>query len=113
MLIALNRQRERISLPQQVRTARPILCRLFLLAYASLVANAQTLDALRREFVNPPKAMRPVVRWWWPGGDVEPDELRREVRGLGEAGVRGAGGPGFPVRLKNPNPAAVAAPGVP
>jgi len=85
MLIALNRQRERISLPQQVRTARPILCRLFLLAYASLVANAQTLDALRREFVNPPKAMRPVVRWWWPGGDVEPDELRREVRVLDEA----------------------------
>jgi hypothetical protein len=36
------------------------------------------------------KAMRPVVRWWWPGGDVTAVELRREVRVLDEAGFGGA-----------------------
>src|SRR5215469_7970774 len=107
MLIALNRRRERISLPQQVRTARSILCGL--LAYTSLVANAQTLDLLRREFINPPKAMRPMVRWWWPGGDVEPDELRREVRTLDEAGFGGAEIQAFQVGLKTSMPADVAA----
>ena len=34
--------------------------------------------------------MRPMVRWWWPGGDVTADELRREVRVLDEAGFGGA-----------------------
>ncbi len=35
-------------------------------------------------FQNPPKAARPMVRWWWPGLDVEPAELRREAADLDE-----------------------------
>ena len=60
------------------------------LACTALIANAQSLDSLRQEFANPPKEMRPMVRWWWPGGDVTPDELRREIRVLDEAGFGGA-----------------------
>jgi hypothetical protein len=31
------------------------------------------------EFQYPPIEYRPWTRWWWPGNDVEDDELRREV----------------------------------
>ncbi|HEV3261781.1 MAG TPA: hypothetical protein VG013_33335, partial [Gemmataceae bacterium] len=58
----------------------------FLCGFVALALHAQPLDSLRREFAEPPKAMRPMVRWWWPGGDVTADELRREVRVLDEAG---------------------------
>lgn len=30
-------------------------------------------------FATPPIAVRPWTRWWWPGGDVEMEELLREV----------------------------------
>jgi hypothetical protein len=42
------------------------------------------------EFSNPAKKYRPMVRWWWPGLEVEEEELRREVRDLDEAGFGGA-----------------------
>lgn len=48
------------------------------------------LGSLRREFINPPKHFRPMVRWWWPGGDVSTDELRREMGVLDEGGFAGA-----------------------
>lgn len=35
-------------------------------------------------FLNPPKAARPMVRWWWPGLDVDPEELKREAADLDE-----------------------------
>ena len=41
-------------------------------------------------FANPPKSARPMVRWWWPGLDVEIEELVREVGELDEAGFYGA-----------------------
>jgi len=44
----------------------------------------------RAAFRNPPKAYRPMVRWFWPDGDVRDDELRREVRVLDEAHFGGA-----------------------
>jgi hypothetical protein len=47
-------------------------------------------DEIRREFRNPPKAYRPMVRWWWPGGDVNDAELIREVGLLDQAGFGGA-----------------------
>jgi len=40
-------------------------------------------------FENPPPEFRPWVRWWWPGNDVEEQELRREVAALAEAVVLG------------------------
>ena len=43
-----------------------------------------------QEFKDPPKSARPMVRWWWPGLDVEEEELVREVQELDEAGFLGA-----------------------
>lgn len=42
------------------------------------------------EFLNPPKTARPMVRWWWPGLDVDLDELRREAADLEEGYFGGA-----------------------
>jgi hypothetical protein len=39
---------------------------------------AETISKL--SFQMPPVAYRPWTRWWWPGGDVDLDELTREVR---------------------------------
>jgi alpha-L-rhamnosidase len=50
-----------------------------------------------------------MVRWWWPGGDVTADELRREVRVLDEAGFGGAEIQAFRIGLKTDVPADVAA----
>jgi hypothetical protein len=44
---------------------------------------------LRADFAKPPKTFRPMVRWWWPGGDVQDDELRKEIRLLDEANFGG------------------------
>ncbi len=45
---------------------------------------------VRATFQSPPKAYRPMVRWFWPGGDVGDNELRREIRVLDEAHFGGA-----------------------
>ena len=59
-----------------------------LLFAASL--HAQSLDQILRDFANPPKSTRPWIRWWWPGGDVTPSELRAEIAAMDEAGFGGA-----------------------
>ncbi|GAB3298389.1 hypothetical protein GCM10027348_21780 [Hymenobacter tenuis] len=41
-------------------------------------------------FQNPSSAFGPYTRWWWPGGDVDSTELRREVQLLAEQGFAGA-----------------------
>ena len=38
----------------------------------------------------PPVETRPWVRWWWPGNDVEPAELTRELEALAGAFFGGA-----------------------
>ena len=40
--------------------------------------------------MDPPKYSRPMVRWWWPGADVEEEELLRELAELDENGFGGA-----------------------
>lgn len=45
---------------------------------------------VQREFKNPAKMYRPLVRWWWPGNDVTVPELQREVGVLDKAGFGGA-----------------------
>lgn len=47
-------------------------------------------DSLLQRFRSPPKKFRPMVRWWWPGDDVNEAELRRELGSLDEAGFGGA-----------------------
>lgn len=46
--------------------------------------------SVRSQFQSPPKKYRPIVRWWWPGNDVEDTELRREIDVLDKAGLGGA-----------------------
>ncbi|MEV0385859.1 glycosyl hydrolase [Nonomuraea sp. NPDC050643] len=41
-------------------------------------------------FARPRRAVRPVVRWWWPDAHVDPAEIRREVDQLADAGFGGA-----------------------
>ncbi len=50
-------------------------------------ASAQDVS---QQFRSPAKVYRPMVRWWWPGGDVQNAELRREVDLLDEAKFGGA-----------------------
>lgn len=38
---------------------------------------------------SPPSAFRPYFRWWWPGGNVEANELERELRLFTEQGFGG------------------------
>ena len=42
------------------------------------------------EWKNPPKQYRTWVRWWWPGLDVDPQELKDELKELDERGFGGA-----------------------
>lgn len=51
---------------------------------------AQSDSGIAQQFQNPAKAYRPMVRWWWPGGDVQNAELRREVDLLDQANFGGA-----------------------
>ncbi|MEV6036762.1 glycosyl hydrolase [Nonomuraea sp. NPDC052116] len=41
-------------------------------------------------FARPRRAVRPMVRWWWPDAHVDPAEIRREVDVLADAGFGGA-----------------------
>ena len=59
-------------------------------ANAVSAAAAVPLAELRSTFKAPPKSYRPMVYWWWPGGDVRDEELRREIRLLDEAHFGGA-----------------------
>jgi len=60
--------------------------------------------SLRDGFANPPTTARPMVRWWWPGGDVTDEEISRELRLMKEAGIGGVEIQSFKIGL-NPKPA--------
>jgi len=38
---------------------------------------------------SPPPASRPQIRWWWPGGTITPDEIRKEANQIIDAGFGG------------------------
>lgn len=57
---------------------------------ASRRLPAQAADAVKNEFRDPGTQYRPMVRWWWPGGDVTDKELLREIGILDAAGFGGA-----------------------
>ncbi len=48
------------------------------------------MEQLGAEWKTPPKAYRPLVRWWWPGLDVTKEELIKEVAELDAQGFGGA-----------------------
>jgi len=47
--------------------------------------NPDLLETLK----NPNRDVRPQIRWWWPGGAVDPLEIRKEVGILADAGFGG------------------------
>lgn len=66
-----------------------------LLSYADEPAPAMQAKAAPAEFSwatidDPPRTSMPWVRWWWPGADVNDDELARELKELHDAGFGGA-----------------------
>ncbi len=38
---------------------------------------------------HPPMENRPYVRWWWPGGDVQEEQLKSDLALLKESGFGG------------------------
>ncbi|MFN0182076.1 MAG: glycosyl hydrolase [Gemmatimonadales bacterium] len=66
-----------------------------LLLAAAVIAHDQgqpppSPGQVRAAFRQPPKRYRPMVRWFWPGGDVRDDQLKREIGLLDEAHFGGA-----------------------
>ncbi|HEV2577311.1 MAG TPA: glycosyl hydrolase [Acidobacteriaceae bacterium] len=55
-----------------------------------LSAATTDITTLRSQFREPPKKFRPIVRWWWPGDDVDEPELLRELSALDDAWFGGA-----------------------
>ena len=51
---------------------------------------APSVDTLRREFLNPPDAAKPMVRWWWFGAAVVKPEILRELQQMKADGIGGA-----------------------
>src|SRR5258708_29260796 len=47
------------------------------------------LAAIRRSFAAPPDESRPMVRWWWFGPFVTPEEIEAEMRRMKEGGLGG------------------------
>lgn len=50
---------------------------------------ASDLGALASRFLLPPDDCRPMARWWWFGGAVEPIELVREITAMKAGGFGG------------------------
>lgn len=71
-------------------------------AVATAPVFAQTSATVAQEFQNPAKAYRPMVRWWWPGNDVNDTELKREVGLLDQANFGGAEIQPFTIGLDQP-----------
>jgi len=60
---------------------------LFCMLPTVVMANGDTAPAIDpSQFKNPGMEYRPGVRWWWPGGAVEADELVREINLLADNG---------------------------
>ena len=41
------------------------------------------------DFAGPPARFAPKFRWWWPNGEVDLDEIAREVDAVADAGCGG------------------------
>lgn len=40
-------------------------------------------------YKNPPNSLRPKFRWWWPGAEVDLNEITREINQIADAGFGG------------------------
>ena len=43
----------------------------------------------QRDFAKPPRSVGPKFRWWWPNGQVDPDEIAREIDDAAAIGASG------------------------
>jgi hypothetical protein len=57
---------------------------------AAQTPAAASVETLRREFLNPPDAAKPMVRWWWFGAAVVKPEILRELQQMKADGIGGA-----------------------
>ena len=73
------------SFPQLARTARMIWL-------ISLISLSTTVfgQILKQQFLNPPNAGKPLVRWWWFGAAVEKPEILHELQQMKADGIGGA-----------------------
>lgn len=53
-------------------------------------AAAASTTSSSLPFAQPGHEVRPKFRWWWPDGLVRPDEIRREIDQIADAGFGGA-----------------------
>ncbi|WP_151484716.1 glycosyl hydrolase [Streptomyces albicerus] len=59
-------------------------------ASATTAADSASAAGSTFAFAEPGRAVRPKFRWWWPDGLVRPDEIRREIDQIADAGFGGA-----------------------
>lgn len=58
---------------------------------------------LKRTFASPPADARPMMRWWWFGPAVQPEELAHELRTMRAGGIGGVEiQPVYPLALDDP-----------
>ncbi|MFE9680522.1 glycosyl hydrolase [Streptomyces sp. NPDC006285] len=59
-------------------------------ATATTASAASGAPGASLPFDRPGRSVRPKFRWWWPDGLVQPDEIRREIDQIADAGFGGA-----------------------
>ncbi len=65
--------------------------------------HAAGKSSLWSGFLAPPAETRPMVRWWWFGGAVEPGEILREIKAMKAGGFGGFEiQPVYPLALDDP-----------
>jgi hypothetical protein len=64
-------------------------CALFLLVFWVFAGLVFSADDLYEDFLNPPPAARPFVRWWWNGNCVTEAEILRQLDVMKKAGIGG------------------------
>jgi hypothetical protein len=74
----------------QNRVPHISLLRCGLAAAALSIAAISPAQTLRNEFLNPPAAARPMVRWWWFGAAVTKPEILNELQQMKQDGIGGA-----------------------
>ncbi|MGA8108618.1 MAG: hypothetical protein WB974_04245, partial [Acidobacteriaceae bacterium] len=70
---------------------------------APSLAPGDSLAAMQQGFAAPPMDARPMMRWWWFGSAVVPDELTRELETMKAGGIGGVEiQPVYPLELDDP-----------
>src|SRR6185312_9904288 len=62
----------------------------FAAVFASFVAQGQSLQQLRQDFQNPPKAAKPWTWWHWMSGNVTKVGIRADLESMKHVGLAGA-----------------------